>query len=245
MQITPLSNLSYLHSTQQLLTFNYFLLLNMCFFFHIRAHHGFGWVGEWANTGLVSNFFQFEQWECKTRILKYAPFVLCRSDVNCKPTGQMDLTRIETLHHADRDKTETLILDLVVWLQHLISQSRTANGERSPIKSPVRSPTQRGSALSLYSNKASSSSSPLLTPEDQEMLRDVKYRKFVPGISKSQEFDTKARHNKQSKLIKSNSHSQSSGNRKEFLSIRSLLPVIDFQIDKTKALDTIDNLKVK
>ncbi|KAM0861621.1 hypothetical protein ACQ4PT_045771 [Festuca glaucescens] len=183
-----------------------------------KAHHGFGWVGEWANTG---------------------------SDVNCKPTGQMDLTRIETLHHADRDKTETYILDLVIWLQYLISQSRTANGERSPIKSPVRSPTQRGSTLSLYSNKASSSSSPVLTPEDQEMLRDVKFRKFVPGISKSQEFDTKARHSKQSKLIKSNSHSPSSGNRKEFLSIRSLLPVIDFEIDRTKALDMIDNLKVK
>ncbi|XP_047053979.1 protein PSK SIMULATOR 1-like [Lolium rigidum] len=183
-----------------------------------KAHHGFGWVGEWANTG---------------------------SEVNCKPTGQMDLTRIETLHHADRDKTETYILDLVIWLQYLISQSRTANGERSPIKSPVRSPTQRGSTLSLYSNKASSSSSPVLTPEDQEMLRDVKFRKFVPGISKSQEFDTKARHSKQSKLIKSNSHSPSSGNRKEFLSIRSLLPVIDFEIDRTKALDMIDNLKVK
>lgn len=178
-----------------------------------KAHHGFGWVGEWANTG---------------------------SEVNCKPTGHMDLTRIETLHHADRDKTEAHILELVVLLQHLISQSKTANGERSPIKSPVRSP----STISLPPNKASSSS-PLLTQEDQEMLRDVKYRKFVPGISKSQEFDTKSRHNKQSRLIKSNSHSPSSGNRKEFLSIRSLLPVIDFQIDRTKALDMIDNLKVQ
>lgn len=172
------------------------------------------------------------------------PFVLCRSEVNCKPTGHMDLTRIETLHHADRDKTEAHILELVVSLQHLISQSRAANGERSPIKSPVRSPTQRGSSITLSPNKASSSS-PVLTQQEQEMLRDVKYRKFVPGISKSQEFDTKARHMKQSRLIKSNSHSPSSGNRKEFLSIRSMLPVIDFEIDRTKALDVIDNLKVQ
>lgn len=156
----------------------------------------------------------------------------------------MDLTRIETLHHADRDKTEAHILELVVSLQHLISQSRAANGERSPIKSPVRSPTQRGSSITLSPNKASSSS-PVLTQQEQEMLRDVKYRKFVPGISKSQEFDTKARHMKQSRLIKSNSHSPSSGNRKEFLSIRSMLPVIDFEIDRTKALDMIDNLKVQ
>lgn len=169
------------------------------------------------------------------------PFVLHRSDVNCKPTGQMDLTRIETLYHADKDKTDAYILELVIWLHHLISQSKAANGERSPIKSPVRSPTQRGASITLSPNKNSSNSSPLLTQEDHDMLRDVKYRKFIPGISKSQEFDTKERHNKQSRLSKSNSHSPNSGNRKE-VSIRRLLPVIDFEIDRTKALDVIDRV---
>uniref|UniRef100_A0A0E0FWE2 DUF668 domain-containing protein n=1 Tax=Oryza nivara TaxID=4536 RepID=A0A0E0FWE2_ORYNI len=180
-----------------------------------KAHHGFGWVGEWANTG---------------------------SEVNCKPTGQMDLTRIETLYHADKEKTETHILELVAWLHHLISRSKSANGERSPIKSPVRSPTQRGHTITLSPNKASSNSSPLLTQEDQDMLRDVKYRKFIPGISKSQEFETKSRHSKQSRLSKSNSHSPSSGNMKELLSIRRMLPVIDFEIDRTKAMDVIDRV---
>uniref|UniRef100_A0A0E0JRN7 DUF668 domain-containing protein n=1 Tax=Oryza punctata TaxID=4537 RepID=A0A0E0JRN7_ORYPU len=180
-----------------------------------KAHHGFGWVGEWANTG---------------------------SDVNCKPTGQMDLTRIETLYHADKEKTEAHILELVAWLHHLISRSKSANGERSPIKSPVRSPTQRGHTITLSPNKASSNSSPLLTQEDQDMLRDVKYRKFIPGISKSQEFETKSRHSKQSRLSKSNSHSPSSGNMKELLSIRRMLPVIDFEIDRTKAMDVIDRV---
>ena len=162
--------------------------------------------------------------------------------MNCKPTGQMDLTRIETLYHADKDKTEAYILELVIWLHHLISQSKTANGERSPIKSPVRSPTQRGASITLSPNKNSSNSSPLLTQEDQDMLRDVRYRQFIPGISKSQEFDTKERHIKQSRLSKSNSHSPSSGNHKEVLSIRRLLPVIDFEIDRTKALDVIDRV---
>ncbi|CAM0955388.1 unnamed protein product [Alopecurus aequalis] len=183
-----------------------------------KAYHGFGWVGEWANTG---------------------------SELNCKLSGQMDLTRIETLYHAEKDKTEAHILELVVWLHHLISKSRAANGDvRSPIKSPVRSLTQRGRAIRLQQPDQANSSSPILTPEDQDMLSCVKYRKFVPGISKSQEFDTRSRHNKQSRLCKSNSHSPTGGSRKDLLSARrfSTLPIIDFEIDRTKALDLIDRL---
>ena len=172
-------------------------------------------------------------------------FVVCRSELNCKLSGEMDLTRIETLYHAEKDKTEAHILELVVWLHHLISKSRAANGDvRSPIKSPVRSPTQKGHAIRSQQPDQANSSSPILTPEDQDMLSCVKYRKFVPGISKSQEFDTKSRHNKHSRLCKSNSHSPTGGSRKDLLSVRrfSTLPVIDFEIDRTKALDLIDRL---
>ncbi|KAK4477900.1 hypothetical protein RD792_017165 [Penstemon davidsonii] len=79
-------------------------------------HHGYGWVGDWANTGSI---------------------------INRKPAGQTDLLRIETLHHADKEKTEAYILDLVVLLHQLISQSRTASDGlvRSPVKSPISSPT--------------------------------------------------------------------------------------------------------
>ncbi|WVZ98663.1 hypothetical protein U9M48_044071 [Paspalum notatum var. saurae] len=182
-----------------------------------KAHHGFGWVGEWANTG---------------------------SELNCKLSGQMDMSRIETLYHADKEKTEALILELVVWLHHLISKSRNSNeGVRSPIKSPASSPTQKGVAITLLPG-ITNNSPPILTQEDQDMLRDVKYRKFVPGISKSQEFDTKSSHGKQCRLSKSNSHSPASGNRKDLLPVRrsSMLPVIDFEIDRIKALDLIDRL---
>ncbi|XP_059630869.1 protein PSK SIMULATOR 1 [Cornus florida] len=182
-----------------------------------KAHHGFGWVGEWANTG---------------------------SEVNRKPAGQADLLRIETLYHADKERTETYILELVVWLHHLVSQSRaTANsGIRSPVKSPVLSPNQK--RIQLSSHKANSAL-PTLTDEDQEMLRDVSKRKLTPGISKSQEFDTaKSRLSKHHRLTKSSSHSPSSENNKDPFYVRrpSFLPVIDFAFDKVKALDVIDRV---
>ncbi|XP_043713349.1 protein PSK SIMULATOR 1 [Telopea speciosissima] len=182
-----------------------------------KAHHGFGWVGEWANTG---------------------------SEVNRKPAGQTDLIRIETLHHADKEKTEAHILELVVLLHHLISQSRFGPNYsiRSPIKSPVRSPTQK--TIPLPTHKPNSPS-PVLTVEDQEMLRDVNKRKLTPGISKSQEFDTvKTRLSKHNRLSKSSNHSPTSGNKKESFPIRrpSTLPVFDFDIDRIKALDVIDRV---
>ncbi|EXB57381.1 hypothetical protein L484_016434 [Morus notabilis] len=181
-----------------------------------KAHHGFGWVGEWANTG---------------------------SDVNRKPAGQTDLLRIETLHHADKEKTEAYILELVVWLHHLVSQARAGNGGiRSPVKSPIRSPNQK--TIQLSSCKPNCPS-PMLTVEDQEMLQDVDKRKLTPGISKSQEFDTvKTRLSKHHRLSKSSSHSPASETRKDPFPIRrpSSVPVIDFDIDRIKALDVIDRV---
>lgn len=186
-----------------------------------KAHHGFGWVGEWANTG---------------------------SEANRKATGQSDLIKIETLHHADKEKTEAYILDLVVWLHHLISHSRPGNGGlRSPIKSPIRSPTSRG--LSVPVTGSTSSPQPALTQEDQQMLHGVTLKRLTPGISKSQEFDTaRSRLSKQNRLSKSSSHSPTSGNSKEPTPIPirrpSMVPIFDFDMDRLKALDVIDRVDV-
>ncbi|XP_042426688.1 protein PSK SIMULATOR 1-like [Zingiber officinale] len=183
-----------------------------------KAHHGFGWVGEWANIG---------------------------SEINHKAGGQSDLLRIKTLHHADKEKTEGYILDLVVWLQHLVCHSKSGiGGTRSPIKSPVCSPTQRGLTVVSPSLKLSIPSS-TLSREDQEMLHYVNLRKITPGISKSQEFDTaKKKAGKNNRLSKSNSHSPTSSDKKDFFMPRrpSMLPVIGFATDWTKALDVIDQV---
>ncbi|CAD6335369.1 unnamed protein product [Miscanthus lutarioriparius] len=60
----------------------------------IRVHQGFGWVGEWANLG---------------------------SDMS-KKSGSHSVIRIQTLHHADKAKTEHYMLELVVLLHHLVTQ---------------------------------------------------------------------------------------------------------------------------
>lgn len=201
--------------------------------------------------GIVFWFYPCFSWILKKsspRKSESSSLTCFRSEVNRRPAGQNDLIRIETLHHADKEKTEAYILELVVWLHHLISQSRSGvNGIRSPIKSPIRSPSQKTTlTVSLPENK-SNTPSPVLTLEDQEMLRDVNLRKLTPGISKSQEFDTaKSRLSKFNRLSKSSSHSPTSGNKKELTSMRrrlsSTVPVIDFDIDRIKALDLIDRV---
>ncbi|KAF6147861.1 hypothetical protein GIB67_014441 [Kingdonia uniflora] len=188
-----------------------------------KAHHGFGWVGEWANTG---------------------------SDANRKPTSQPDLIRIETLHHADKEKTEIYILDLVVWLHHLVSLSRAGTGVKSPIKSPstkspIRSPnTQEKLSSPPKDNPQTNTRSFLLTDEDQQMLRHASKRKM--RISKSQDFDSvETKASKQSILSKSYSYSTSTSKNELFLPVRKptpSLPVIDFCRDKIKALDVIDRV---
>ncbi|XP_015056946.1 uncharacterized protein LOC107003180 isoform X1 [Solanum pennellii] len=179
-----------------------------------KAHHGFGWVGEWANTG---------------------------SEMNRKSSSQVDLLRIETLYHADKEKTEAYILELVVWLHYLVSQSKRANaGVRSPVKSPICSPNQK--TIELSNHQSSSPSSPL-SVEDQEMLRDVSKRKLTPGISKSQEF-AKTGLSKYNRLSKSSSHSPINETRKNPFPIKrpSSVPVFDFDTDRLKALDVIDRV---
>lgn len=116
---------------------------------------------------------------------------------------------------------------------------------RSPVKSPIRSPNQKG--IQLLTNRPTS---PLLaaslTNEDREMLRDVSKRKLTPGISKSQEFDIRSssRLGKHHRLTKSSSHSPTREIKRDPFPIKrpSSVPVINFNLDRIKAMDVIDRV---
>ncbi|KAI8012910.1 hypothetical protein LOK49_LG05G03778 [Camellia lanceoleosa] len=133
-----------------------------------KAHQGFGWVGEWANT--------------------------C-NEFGKKGDTHNNVIRLQTLHHADMHKTDHYILEMAAWLHRLISVVRHRdNGICRAL--PVRSPTRKGLNLQpvmmqrlpslIDSPKAHSAQ---LSLEDRNLLEKVMNRKKLgPGISKSQEF---------------------------------------------------------
>ncbi|XP_051139487.1 protein PSK SIMULATOR 2-like [Andrographis paniculata] len=120
----------------------------------VKAHQGFGWVGEWANTG-----HEFG-----------------------KKTSTPNVVRLQTLYHADKQKVESCILDLITLLHRLISLVRYRDnggfrGRSPPVKATTTLPPASNGGVEL-------------TTEDRTLLDDVmKRRKFVSGLSKSQEFD--------------------------------------------------------
>ncbi|XP_062020164.1 protein PSK SIMULATOR 2 [Rosa rugosa] len=132
-----------------------------------KAHQGFGWVGEWANSG---------------------------TEFGKNTSSESNLIRLQTLYHADKQKTDAYILELVTWLHQLINLVRHCDHGLKPL--PVRSPTRRG--LDLHSKMQRMQSMDYstnktrriqLSEEDRNLLDDVIGRmKRVPGISKSQEF---------------------------------------------------------
>ncbi|XP_027340349.1 uncharacterized protein LOC113853866 isoform X2 [Abrus precatorius] len=180
-----------------------------------KAHHGFGWVGEWASTG---------------------------SELN-KKNLKSDVMRIETLHHADKDKVEKYILELLLWLHRLAIKSKTGidAGEMSSNFKP-----QVGTAPQKTNQQSRNASPPLLTPDEQDMLQDVSNKIRIRGVSKSLDFDSvKTGLTDNGRLTKSSSYSSASKSKEiSFNRILSKLPVIDFGIDKKRALDVIDRLDV-
>lgn len=151
--------------------------------------------------------------------------------------------RIETLHHADKDKVENYILELLLWLHRLAIKSKSGidTGEtRSTLKSHV------SSTLQTTNQQSTKALPPLLTSDEQQMLQDVSNKICKRGISKSLDFDSlKNGLTENTRLTKSSSYSSTSRSKEySFNRILSKLPVIDFVIDKKRALDVIDRLDV-
>ncbi|XP_010533378.1 PREDICTED: uncharacterized protein LOC104809189 [Tarenaya hassleriana] len=131
-----------------------------------KAHHGFGWVGEWANSGI--------------------DYGKGKSGNNNNPT------RLQTLYHADKHKADSYILELVVWLQRLMKAVRKRDhGIRVP--PPYSSPHNKRSKITISKAQLSlspdySTRSSQLSLEDRFLLDRVRSIRFNPSLSKSQEF---------------------------------------------------------
>uniref|UniRef100_A0A803QYP5 Uncharacterized protein n=2 Tax=Cannabis sativa TaxID=3483 RepID=A0A803QYP5_CANSA len=183
-----------------------------------KAHHGFGWVGEWANTG---------------------------SDGSRKAAIQTEIMRIETLHHADKGKTESCILEMLLWLHHLASKSKSANTEvnKSPFKS-TSDPMANQEPKDMQTN----AKSVVLTPEDYAILQATTKKRRIPGISKSQDFDAERTcSRKRSSLTRSSSYSPRRESSKEplpFNRLSSGVRVLDLVFEKQKVLDMIDRVEI-
>jgi hypothetical protein len=131
-----------------------------------KSHQGFGWVGEWANTG---------------------------NEFGKKTATQNNIIRLQTLYHADKTKMDGYILKLVTWLHRLISRVRFGDtGIRKSL--PARSPTHRVVTLQCNAEDNSGTHGAQISEEDRILLEEVmKKRKMVKGLSKSQEFKKRAK----------------------------------------------------
>ncbi|KAI3863626.1 hypothetical protein MKX03_031677 [Papaver bracteatum] len=154
-----------------------------------KAHQGFGSVGEWANT--------------------------CNS-LNKRTHVQNNSMRLQTLYHADKEKTELCILELVTWLHHLISRIRQRYYGIKPLM-PVRSSkpkknlvlrleiqqeSKHGINANSIADTPPSTSSTItrvekihqLPKQDQSLLQHAGMKTIPnPGISKSQDLSTMAK----------------------------------------------------
>lgn len=150
--------------------------------------------------------------------------------------------RIETFHYADKDKVEHYILELLLWLHRLAIKSK-AGSNAGKVKSAIKPSV--GATLEETNNQSPNALSSFLTIDERNMLQDVSRKPKMKGISKSLDFDSlKPTLSEKCRLTKSSSLSSSKSKGLSFNRILSKLPVIDFDIDKERALNVIDRLDV-
>ncbi|KAI3410718.1 uncharacterized protein J3R85_018482 [Psidium guajava] len=139
----------------------------------IKAHQGFGWVGEWANSG---------------------------NEFGKNTSTNNSLIRLQTLYHADKQKVDLCILELITWLHHLIALVRQRDHmffKSLPLQSsnPKGQSCHPGIQQSSPLNTGVKARPMLLSLEDRILLNQVCRGRMVPGISKSQEFSSSRKRN--------------------------------------------------
>ncbi|KAK8572584.1 hypothetical protein V6N12_028637 [Hibiscus sabdariffa] len=177
-----------------------------------KAHQGFGWVGEWANTG---------------------------NEFGRSAAINITLTRLQTLYHADKHKTDAYILELVALLNHLISLVKQRDHGLKP--PPFQSPTYKGLVFhskmqqraQSFNSDGSKAGKMELSQEDRNLLNKVTRRRLVPGVSKSQELPLG-----KNKGIKVWAFSRSAGNSPD----RSFRTRKHLKSSKANILDVMDGL---
>ncbi|KAJ7957098.1 DUF668 family protein [Quillaja saponaria] len=180
-----------------------------------KAHHGFGWVGEWANTG---------------------------SDR--KTTMRTDVLRIETLHHADKDTVETYIFELLLWLHCLFVQIKAGSnscGSRSTVASPIGTSIQMTDQQPTNAQLAvlSIDDQKML----QDVSKKIRIRGISKSLDFDCE-KTRLRDSSRLSKSSSYSATSGSKECLTLSRISSGIPVIDFDNNKKRTLDVIDRLEV-
>lgn len=150
-----------------------------------------------------------------------------------------NLIRLQTLYHADKQKTDLYILELVTWLHRLFNLVRHRDDNMIKPLAVYQNPISK-KRLSFHSDVLTSSESAMeakrteLSKEDREMLNQACRRKSVPGISKSQEIPRDNR-SKQNRVYAFSRSMGSSPNRDFSMRRISLYPEIN-------VLDVMDGL---
>lgn len=148
-----------------------------------------------------------------------------------------DVMQIETLHYAEKQKTDAYLIDLLLWLNHLISQSKAAINAanvKPSIKPAIPSPFQEANQLPLQ--KDAKSESPNLCVEDQETVQKASNKELEQGMSMSE--DTNSVDNSSEELDQTHEISSYSGTgESNELSPANTHPSTDFDHDTEKKLD--------
>ncbi|XP_074586979.1 protein PSK SIMULATOR 1-like isoform X2 [Curcuma longa] len=173
----------------------------------IRAHQGFGWVGEWANMCI---------------------------EINKKQDMQGCIIRIQTLHYANKEKTEDYILELVVWLHHLITQVKNRGfGLKSvdTVQSQLQTLAFRETAQELSQEYKGQVNDLNFSEEEMKLLEQVSLANITLGRSKSLNFKSKIN-------VRHRNLTRSSGNSPD----KEFGTALDWRSERSKFLDVMDGL---